>query len=83
MFRGPTLRCLDATAQVLSNAFADGSSVLVPIGQSSRVVGLVAMSYTQATREEEPRMPVPHGAAYLTNMAVDPKCRRCRTTSFP
>ena len=40
------------------------------------MAGIAAMSYTDDTRENCDHLPAPLACAYLSNMAVDTKCRR-------
>ena len=53
---------------------ADASEMQV--GKTSLVVGLAAMSFNSATREQMPTLQPPDHAAYLSNIAVEPRFRR-------
>lgn len=46
------------------------------VGKTSLVVGLAAMSFNSATREQMPTLQPPDHAAYLSNIAVEPRFRR-------
>ena len=48
----------------------------LPAGKESRLVGTVGLSFHRDTREEFSSLQPPDGAAYLSNMAVDPAFRR-------
>ena len=49
---------------------------LLPPNQSSRLVGVVTLSYHPDTREEFVTLSAPLDQPYLSNMAVDAKFRR-------
>jgi hypothetical protein len=57
-----------------SCTFADPS--LLPPGKSSRLVGVVSLSFSEAGREDFQSLAPPAQQPYLSNMAVDPKFRR-------
>jgi hypothetical protein len=46
------------------------------LGKTSLVVGLAALSFNSATREQMPTLQPPDKAAYLSNIAVEPHYRR-------
>ncbi|KAL3131349.1 hypothetical protein ABBQ38_000635 [Trebouxia sp. C0009 RCD-2024] len=48
----------------------------LPTGKSSVVAGLAVLSFNTATREQVPTLQPPDQAAYLSNIAVDPRYRR-------
>lgn len=45
-------------------------------GKTSLVVGLAALSFNSATREQMPTLQPPDKAAYLSNIAIEPQYRR-------
>ena len=49
----------------------------LPEGREYRLAGTVGLSFSRDTREAFPTLQPPDGAAYLSNMAVDPSFRRC------
>jgi hypothetical protein len=49
---------------------------LLPPGKSSRLVGVVSLSFSAAGREDFASLAPPAEQPYLSNMAVDPKFRR-------
>eukprot|EP00877_Chromochloris_zofingiensis_P010281 jgi/Chrzof1/5506/Cz16g05230.t1 len=49
---------------------------LLPKGQSSRLVGTVALSFHAESRDDFPTLRPPEDEPYLSNMAVDAKFRR-------
>lgn len=55
-------------------AAADAS--LLREGAESRVVATASLSFNRDTREEFPSLQPPDAAAYLCNMAVEPRFRR-------
>lgn len=55
---------------------ADRSGIATPPGKSYRLAGLVSLSFDDVTRESFQHLPPPEDAVYLSNMAVDAKCRR-------
>jgi hypothetical protein len=60
---------------LIARLFPVDPSVLPP-GQQSRLVGTTALTFGAALREDFPTLQPPDDAAYLSNMAVDPKLRR-------
>ena len=50
---------------------------LLPPNQSSRIIGTVALSFHPDTMQPCPSLAPPAGQAYLSNMSVDAKFRRC------
>ncbi|KAL0020511.1 hypothetical protein WJX79_005558 [Trebouxia sp. C0005] len=48
----------------------------IQLGKTSLVVGLAALSFNSATREQMPTLQPPDKAAYLSNIAVEPRYRR-------
>lgn len=61
---------------VLAARLVPDDKTLLPPNQESRLVGTVTLSFSPKTREEFSTLPIPPNAAYLSNMAVDPKFRR-------
>lgn len=54
--------------------YADPSQL--PPGKSSIIAGLAVLSFNTATRQQVPTLQPPDRAAYLSNIAVDPRYRR-------
>lgn len=55
---------------------------LLPPGKDSRLVGTVSLSFDASSREAFASLAPPEDEAYLANMAVDPKFRRCARTGL-
>lgn len=53
------------------------------VGKTSLVVGLAALSFNSATREQMPTLQPPDKAAYLSNIAVEPRYRRYGQDCLP
>ncbi len=75
----PTGYFLVARLYPSTDALASGSSPALPPGQDSRLVATASVSLSgqdMPVRRLPPANPPPAAAAYISNMAVDPKFRR-------